>query len=354
MRSNLLLGILLAVVLWPAGRTYSRGTGYYPCLEPSEKASACNNLRGSVHTVELWSSFPDDQKRALLTYSEEGILIERKDWKNGVLKSRSRYEKTDKGSTFVEDNLDDQGHSYEDVTSLNERGNVTSRTSRRDGGPFTVNEQFEYEFNSVGQEVPVQVCSMDGKNCVHKESKYDDQGRLTFYRQIELPSARVMSHTEFEYPSTNRKRTLDFTDECRDSSAPSSLPTYITETIYDGAGRVVEETTTAPGFAKAANGLTCLSDPDNSPHPGHMVIRYDAHGHLVDESNETDGARGTTHARSSYRYDKLGNEISEHTIKTEPSCGRAECRETDTTDTRHEFVFEYDQFGNWTSKRSTH
>jgi hypothetical protein len=88
MRSKLLLGFLLITTsaFWRANPIYSlTGRNWPPCVQALDKASECNNLRGPVHTAEIWLSLPDDRDSAwqgvpathrLLTYSKDGFLME--------------------------------------------------------------------------------------------------------------------------------------------------------------------------------------------------------------------------------------------------------------------------------------
>ncbi len=173
----------------------------------------------------------------------------------------------------------------------------------------------------------------DGKDCNgwRTESEYDGQDRETLVRQIELPSGRVTSHTEYEYPAEDRKRTLDF-GGCRDSNTPASVPTYLIETTYDSAGRVIEKTTSAPGQQK---GMWC----EDTPQPGRVVRQYDDQGHLVDQTYETNGIRN---GHTSYSYDRFGNETGE--------LWHHQQADGNSTVAGQEFVYEYDRNGNWTSK----
>ncbi len=194
-----------------------------------------------------------------------------------------------------------------------------------DGGPFT--GYMKQEFDSDGHGVSLLHCSTDGKYCSRTESEYDDQGRLKLTREIELPSGRVANRTVYEYPAENRKRTLDFDSNSRNPDVPVSVPTWLTETTYDSAGRVIEEITSAPGEVWDGGCIERIC-------PGRVAMTYDEQGHIVDE---TDGARGTHTLRT---YDHVGNLISETVIRTGGS------------EMRSEFTYEYDQFGNWTSKTS--
>jgi YD repeat-containing protein len=194
---------------------------------------------------------------------------------------------------------------------------------RVDGGPFTV--YFKRDFDAAGRETSFVHCSTDGKYCGRTESEYDEQGRLKLQREIELPSGRTETRTEYEYPAENRRRALDFSPTIRDPDVPASLPTWIIDTTYDGAGRVIEETTSAPGTAKNEG---C----DHCPSPGHIARRYDDQGHLMDERDSGWGGH------TIYTYNEQGDVISKHVLQA------------GVGETGWDFGYEYDRFGNWTSK----
>ncbi len=155
-----------------------------------------------------------------------------------------------------------------------------------------------------------------------------------------------------EHPARNRKREVIFSSCDYDPRDPPSTPTYIVETTFDDAGRVVDEKTTSPILKwrqenPESGGLVRLLCSDAGPNLGHVVNQYDFQGHVIEYTFETDGGMREHISRS---YDKLGNEISEHELVTEPNCVKTTCQKTGTTITRREFVYQYDQFGNWTSK----
>jgi hypothetical protein len=346
MRSKFLLALLLVATFafWRADPTYGLMGRIDPCSTAFAKANDCHNFHGPIHTAEGWTSIPGDRRKlgtySLLTYSREGLLIGREDWENGALTFRNRYEKRDGGLTIVYDSewtKDGKPHHQEEIVSLNQQGEAVSSKTNLDGGPFTVGD-YRREFDAAGHEVLFQQCSMDGKNCSSNrtESEYDGQGRLTLRRQIELPSGRVALHMEYEYPGENRKRTLDF-GGCRDSDTPASVPTYVIETSYDSAGRVIEETTSAPGKNKM---IWC----EDTPEPGRVLRQYDGQGHLMELTREIEEPIGTRQQSWSYSYDKFGNEISEHLV--EPNLAGPDTRFD------HQFDYKYDRHGNVTSKTS--
>ena len=369
MRPKLLFGFLLVAMaaFCVADPIYGQTvalSGSYACYQSmSARLGDCNRLHGPVHTVELWSSYrnPDSQSaatyRTILTYSRDGLLIGREVRRNGAVETREQYQKTAAGSTRVEDNddvLEGETHHSETVTYLNPRGELISSESK-ENGVLTSTEKSE--FDDAGRKVSELDCWGGGKTCSRTESQYDSQGNLTLVRQVELPSGRVTSRTEYEYPEGNRKRTLDFDSLCGDPNAPASLPTYIIETTYDGAGRVLEATTTSPAQTWAQEnthpgGVMNLPSP-HCPQPGHVVSRYDDHGRLLQQTSETHGLDRETLASTSFRYayDASGNEISLLTTTTRPNCGNAilfPCPD----ETRSELSYKYDRFGNWTSRAS--
>ncbi len=317
MRSKFFLGFLLVATLafWCAYPTYSlTGREWPPCSGPLVRAKDCSNLHGPVHTVEFWvSSTAPKLGHFIYTFRKDGRMIGWGEWVNGVLKLGHRYQERDGGITVVDDDIDNSRVHDEDVLSLNKQGEIVSRKSRVIGGPFTV--YYERTVDSTGRKVSELHCLQDGTNCRHTEteSKYDAKGRLTFTREIDVTSGRASGHTEYEYPAENRKRTLDF-GWCRDPNTPASVPTYIIETTYDSVGRVIEETTSAPGRADFYCG-------DGAPLPGRVMRQYDDQGNLVDETHDTDRGRNE-HTSYSYEYDRFGNWTSKTSYKVDKNGGR--------------------------------
>ncbi len=263
-----------------------------------------------------------------MTFSEEGRLIEREIRNDAAYASINHFESGDGGLTVLtlsEWSDNGQAHRTEEIVSFNEKGQMVSRKENLDGGPFTV--YMKQEFDSDGHAISFLHCSTDGKYCSRTESEYDDQGRLKLTREIEFPSGRVANRTTYEYPGKNRKRTLDFDTNSRSRDVPASVPTWLTETTYDSAGRVAEEITSAPGLAWDGGCIDRIC-------PGRVAMTYDEQGHVVDETDEAGG----THKLRTYNH--VGNLISERVIQTGGS------------EKRSEFTYEYDRFGNWTSMTS--
>ena len=145
-----------------------------PCDEPLAKESACG-LRGPLDTVEFWYSSPSAQNPAMedaavrhtvMTFSEEGRLIEREIRNDAVYASLNRFESDDGGLTVMtlsEWANNGQAHRIEEVVSFNEKGQMVSRKENLDGGPFT--GYMKQEFDSDGHGVSLLHCSTDGKYC---------------------------------------------------------------------------------------------------------------------------------------------------------------------------------------------
>lgn len=332
-RACLLMGMFALGHVEPA---LCQGAQILPCDQPLAKLSDCD-LQGPVHVANLWYSSPDKNgiaaeqapaRLAILAFSEQGRLIQQEIRVNGASQSLHHYSAGDDGLTVTDESEwteNSLSHRTEDVLSFDKQGEIVSRKSRMDGGPFAI--YFQREFDTAGREISLLRCSTEGKYCSRTESEYDERGRLILQRYVDVNSDRVNSYTKYEYPAKGHRLELDFNPSVPASDAAPSVPTWIIDATFDSAGRVIEQVTSAPGQVAGTGCGDC-------PHPGHIERQYDDHGHLMKENDETSGSQ------TSYTYDEAGNVASEHITQS----GRG--------DEVHEYVYQYDEFGNWTSKTS--
>ena len=307
-------------------------------------ASDCNldqtNLKGPVHTVEIWMD-RDTQPifhsgHGIQEYSPEGLLIESGSIDQGRTSWNKKYIYDSEGHR-IEIGTDDEAgvprvptHTTEKRT-YDTNGRLLSEDSSTDTGSSVFHEEWTYSAAGLLITDESTYVSHSGGGTQHSYQhtayRYDADGRLIEQKE-EDRLGQIGKDLRYEYPAPGRKRTLDFSTYCRADNVPPTEPSVTIDDTYDTAGRLLDEAVTAPGH---------LDGCGPPPPPPQTQYMYDGEGRLIGQL--TRGPAGQLISRETMTYDSHGN-------RTKSTTEELSTREPKQNVSTSEYV--YDSHGNWT------
>jgi len=292
---------------------------------------AQTGLLGHVKSVEDWlmrQGRKESFGHWIRNFSPDGHLMELGGREaNGEIKISQWYSYDDKGRRVQVKVVDPNPKNNKiETRTYDSADRMTAYESQRGSG---TRYRGEWKYNAAGL-----IETSDDLPDSHTEYRYDERNRLI---AVTTTCARNPASycggqkVRYEYPSSDRKLTLDFST-CRKSEDAPDTPSMITDEISDSSGHLRSSTlTTTAQFASWPTACQSVS-------PGRHVYGYDSVGNrsvvlFYDSSGKIEWSEAIT-------FDSHGKPLVD--ITTTPS-SKSKQRSSVTRWTR-----EYDSHGNVT------